>query len=102
MTDQKHKFQIGQFVDLIPRYARSAADGTYEIVGLVPTSADDPQYRIKSTSENHVRVVPEGDLSTARRSAALAENNAPSLSPYGGTNMSISAAKAARNARLRS
>src|SRR6267378_3638600 len=102
MTDQKHKFHIGQLVDLIPRYARSAAHGTYEIVGLVPTNADDPQYRVKSTSENHIRVVPEGDLSAAGRAALLAEDNSPSLSPYGGADMSIAAAKAAKSGRLRS
>jgi hypothetical protein len=102
MTDQTHKFQIGQLVDLIPRYARSAAHGTYEIVGLVPTTADDPQYRVKSTSENHARVVPEGDLSAAYRSAALVDERSPSLSPYGGADMSISAAKAAKSGRLRS
>jgi hypothetical protein len=89
-------------VDLIPRYARTAAHGTYEIVGLVPTTADEPQYRIKSTSENHARVVPQDDLTTTRRSSMLTDRVSPSVAPSGGFDMSISAAKAAKSGRLRS
>ena len=62
MTDLIHRFKIGQIVDLIPTTFRSAAKGSYEIVRLVPASAQDPQYRIKSKSEIHERVVSEGDL----------------------------------------
>ena len=62
VTDLLHKFKIGQIVDLIPTTFRSAAMDSYEIVRLVPVSASDPQYRIKSKSEIHDRVVSEGDL----------------------------------------
>jgi hypothetical protein len=57
-----HKFQVGQFVELIPRVLRQAAKGTYEITRLVPENESDPQYRIKSTNERHERVVAESEL----------------------------------------
>jgi hypothetical protein len=62
MTDGIHKFKVGQSVDLIPSMARSAAKGNYEIVSLRPAEGENPQYRIKSRSENHERVVAESDL----------------------------------------
>ncbi len=57
-----HKFKVGQTVDLIPSTFRSAARGHYEIVSLRPSDGDTPQYRIKSKSESHERVVAESDL----------------------------------------
>jgi hypothetical protein len=62
MTDRGHKFKIGQTVDLIPSKSRSAARGHYEIVSLRPADGESPQYRIKSRSESHERVVAETDL----------------------------------------
>jgi hypothetical protein len=62
MTDLTHKFRIGQSVDLIPSTFRSAARGHYEIVSLRPAEGGSPQYRIKSKSETHERIVSEGDL----------------------------------------
>jgi hypothetical protein len=62
MTDFTHKFRIGQSVDLIPSTFRSAARGHYEIVSLRPAEGGSPQYRIKSKSETHERIVSEGDL----------------------------------------
>ncbi|MGD0417997.1 MAG: hypothetical protein ABSA68_00225 [Xanthobacteraceae bacterium] len=62
MTDLTHKFRIGQSVDLIPSTFRSAARGHYEIVSLRPAEGGSPQYRIKSKSETHERVVAENDL----------------------------------------
>jgi hypothetical protein len=57
-----HKFTVGQTVDLIPSTFRSAAKGHYEIVSLRPLEGETPQYRIKSKSELHERVVAESDL----------------------------------------
>jgi hypothetical protein len=57
-----HKFMVGQTVDLIPSTFRSAAKGHYEIVSLRPPDGETPQYRIKSKSELHERVVAESDL----------------------------------------
>ena len=62
MTDQTHKFKVGQIIDLIPSMSRSAARGHYEIVSLRPADGEIPQYRIKSSSESHERVVAENDL----------------------------------------
>ncbi len=62
MTDRIHKFKVGQTVDLIPSTFRSAARGDYEIVSLRPAEDGNPQYRIKSKSEAHERVVSEIDL----------------------------------------
>jgi hypothetical protein len=62
MTDTMHKFKIGQAVDLVTSTVRSAATGQYEIVGLRPGDGSDPQYRVKSKSESHERVVSESEL----------------------------------------
>jgi len=62
MTDRTHKFKVGQTVDLIPATFRSAAKGTYQIVSLRPSEGETTQYRIKSKSEAHERVVSESDL----------------------------------------
>ena len=62
MTDQIHRFKVGQTVDLIQSTFRSAATGEYEIIGLRPVDGEIPQYRIKSRSESHERVVAESDL----------------------------------------
>ena len=62
MAGQTHKFRIGQTVDLLPSRSRSAAGGHYEIIGLRPTDGENPQYRIKSRSETHERIVSENDL----------------------------------------
>lgn len=62
MADHTHKFRVGQTVDLIPSMSRSAARGHYEIVSLRPADGEIPQYRIKSRSESHERIVAENDL----------------------------------------
>ena len=62
MTDRTHKFKVGQSVDLIQSVSRSAASGHYEILSLRPAEGGNPQYRIKSRSESHERVVAESDL----------------------------------------
>ena len=41
---------------------KSAADGQYKIVRLLPENGGEPQYRIKSEREPHERVVKESDL----------------------------------------
>lgn len=62
MTDQLHKFKIGQTVNLVPSMLRLAARGHYQIVSLRPANGENPQYRIRSKSEAHERVVAESDL----------------------------------------
>lgn len=62
MTNLTHKFKVGQTVDLIPSMSRWAAVGHYQIISLRPVDGESPQYRIKSRSEAHERVVAESDL----------------------------------------
>jgi hypothetical protein len=62
MTDQVHKFKIGQTVNLVPSMSRLAARGDYQIVSLRPADGENPRYRIKSKNEAHERVVAESDL----------------------------------------
>jgi hypothetical protein len=62
MTNLTHKFKVGQTVQLIPSISRTAASGHYQIVSLRPTEGDGLQYRVKSRSEAHERVVAERDL----------------------------------------
>ncbi len=62
MTELTHKFKVGQTVDLVQSTFRSAARGHYEILSLRPAEGGNPQYRIKSRSESHERVVAESDL----------------------------------------
>lgn len=62
MTNLTHKFKVGQTVQLIPSISRAAASGHYQIVSLRPAEGDGLQYRIKSRSEAHERVVAESDL----------------------------------------
>lgn len=62
MTSLTHKFKVGQTVQLIPSISRSAVSGHYQIVSLRPAEGDGLQYRIKSRSEAHERVVAESDL----------------------------------------
>ncbi len=61
MTD--HKFRIGQKVQLVegPRYLAPAQSG-YEIVRQLPDRDGELNYRIKSRSEAHERVVGESQL----------------------------------------
>ena len=62
MVERLHRFKVGQTVDLIPSTFRSAAKGNYQIVSLRPIEGDNTQYRVKSKSEAHERVVSECDL----------------------------------------
>lgn len=62
MTDAVHRYRVGQTVDLIASTFRSAATGSYEIIGLRPADGEEPQYRIKSKSEAYERIVPESSL----------------------------------------
>lgn len=62
MTGLTHKFKVGQTVDLVPSMSRRAARGHYQIVSLRPAEGENPQYRIRSKSESHERVVTESDL----------------------------------------
>ena len=58
-----HKFKVGQTVHYASGpYGRGTATGVYKVTQLLPSEGDDNQYRIKSTSEPHERVVKESQL----------------------------------------
>jgi hypothetical protein len=60
----KHKFGIGETVYFTAsNVSRPAANGTYEVIRLLPTEGDDYQYRIKSSTEAFERVARESQLS---------------------------------------
>jgi hypothetical protein len=60
---QDHKFKVGQSVSLTSGpIGRGGADGIYKVTQLLPPEGDDFQYRIKSASEPHERVVKESQL----------------------------------------
>jgi hypothetical protein len=58
-----HKFKVGQSVHYTSGpNGRGSADGGYKVTHLLPSEGDDHQYRIKSASEPHERVVKESQL----------------------------------------
>lgn len=52
----------------MPRLARPAASGGYEIVRLLPVEnrSDSPRYRIRSLAEKHERVAVESELTPSK------------------------------------
>ena len=50
-----HKFKIGQVVTYNPRRPSGHPGGVYQIAQLMPPMGDEPQYRIKSEAEGHLR-----------------------------------------------
>jgi hypothetical protein len=59
----EHKFKVGQSVSFTSGpFGRGGANGTYKITQLLPPEGDDYQYRIKSATEPHERVVKESQL----------------------------------------
>ena len=62
MSDQLHRFTVGQHVEIIPSRLLSTARGSYEIRRLIPISGIDPQYRLKGRNEVHERIVSERSL----------------------------------------
>jgi hypothetical protein len=60
---QDHKFKVGQSVSFTSGpIGRGGANGVYKVTQLLPPDGDDYQYRIKSASEPHERVVKESQL----------------------------------------
>jgi hypothetical protein len=60
-----HKFKVGQSVSFMSGpFGRGGAGAIYKITQLLPPEGDDCQYRIKSPSEPHERVVKESQLNS--------------------------------------
>ena len=64
----KHKFKIGQMVELSPAIGRNMPGGVYEIIKELPERRGEYEYRIKSINEPHERVVREIELLIISRS----------------------------------
>jgi hypothetical protein len=65
-VELQHLFPAGDTVRYkgVTRYM-NAAEGAYEIIGLLPARDGEPQYRIKSAVEGTQRVVRESELEKA-------------------------------------
>jgi hypothetical protein len=58
-----HKFAVGQVVSFLPdRHQEHAKSGLFKIVRLLPEAGDALQYRVKSETDGHERVVREDQL----------------------------------------
>jgi hypothetical protein len=59
----EHKFQLGEIVSMAPSVLRPlAGPQSFEVTRLLPERDGELQYRVKSTGENHERVVRESEL----------------------------------------
>jgi hypothetical protein len=60
---QDHKFKVGQSISFMSGpFGRGGTNGIYKVTQLLPSEDNDYQYRIKSASEPHERVVKESQL----------------------------------------
>ena len=65
-TMTTHKFTVGEAVSFWPDKGQEHTRGElFEIVRLLPETGDAPQYRIKSQTNDHERVVREDQLAPA-------------------------------------
>ncbi len=61
---KSHKFAVGQTVRFSPGSKSYSGPGdNYKVVRLLPAEANDYQYRVKSSTDGHERVVKESQLS---------------------------------------
>jgi len=60
-----HKFQIGETVYVRPTISRNVPGGAYAVTKQLPHNGREFEYRIKSASEEHERVVRESELTKA-------------------------------------
>jgi hypothetical protein len=59
-----HKFAVGQAVQFMPdRFQERTKGERFKIVRLLPEAGNTLQYRVKSQSDGHERVVREDQLS---------------------------------------
>lgn len=58
-----HKFKVGQMVEFVGGGVQPKPLGTFKIVRVMPSERGILQYRIKSVTDGHERMVVESDLS---------------------------------------
>jgi hypothetical protein len=59
----EHIFRLGEILRFTAQVRTMAAEGDYEVVGLLPPRGEEPQYRIKNVREGHERVALQDQLS---------------------------------------
>jgi hypothetical protein len=57
-----HKFRAGERVTMTSSRARATPKGSFEVVRLMPPERGNYQYRIRSVTDGHERVVLENEL----------------------------------------
>ena len=57
-----HKFKAGQTVRVVPSQHMPRAQGSFRVVRVLPSERGMNQYRIKSTTDGHERVVTEVEV----------------------------------------
>ena len=63
----RHKFAVGQVVDLMPGTGNANIPrGRYKVQRQLPSETRDLQYRVKHAVDGHERVVLESQLSDGR------------------------------------
>lgn len=66
-----HKYRVGETVDYMPaRILSTQSTSCCEILRVLSTDGDDPQYRVKCPEEGFERVVRESQLSQRASEAA--------------------------------
>jgi hypothetical protein len=60
-----HKFQVGEIVYVMRAISRNVAGGAYEVTKQLPYNSGEFEYRVKSASEEHERVMRESELTKA-------------------------------------
>jgi hypothetical protein len=60
-----HKFQVGETVYVRPAIGRNVPGGAYEVTKRLPHNGQEFEYRLKSASEEHERVMRESELRKA-------------------------------------
>ena len=58
----RHRFKLGDLVELTGKSRLNAPRQPLEIVRLLPGTGDEPEYRIKGPYEEHERMVKESEL----------------------------------------
>jgi len=69
-----HKFKTGQTVQLVPSGYIGNARGSFTVVCTLPEEHGICQYRIRSTTDGHERVVTEGEVTLAAPFASVPES----------------------------
>ena len=57
-----HKFQVGETVYVMRAMSRNVPGGAYEVTKQLPHNGLEFEYRVKSASEEHERVMQESAL----------------------------------------